>query len=85
VTVATLPEKIPNYMFQSVLVTLLCCLPVGIAAIVYAAQVNSRMQMGDYQGAWHASKKAKMWAWIGFAWGIILWSLIATIAVSDNH
>src|SRR5882672_10526815 len=28
--------KVPNYLVQSILVTLCCCLPFGIAAIVFA-------------------------------------------------
>lgn len=35
------PVKIKNYLIESILVTLLCCLPLGIPAIVFAAQVNS--------------------------------------------
>src|SRR5438093_12052328 len=40
----SLPPKpvvaVPNYLIQAILVTLCCCLPFGIPAIVYAAQVN---------------------------------------------
>jgi hypothetical protein len=63
--------KIPNYLVQSILVTLCCCLPFGIVSIVYAAQVNGKVQAGDIQGALYASGKAKMWCWIGFALGIV--------------
>jgi hypothetical protein len=62
--------KIPNYLVQSILVTLLCCLPCGVAAIVYAAQVNGKIQAGDIQGALDASGKAKMWSWISFGIGL---------------
>jgi len=64
------PRKIPNYLAQSILVTLLCCLPFGIPAIVYAAQVNTKVQAGDIDGALSASSKAKMWAWISFGVGL---------------
>lgn len=64
--------KIPNYLWQSIAVTLCCCLPFGIAAIVYAAQVNSKQGVGDIAGAQEASRKAKMWCWIGFGVGIPL-------------
>lgn len=62
----------PNsYMVQSILVTLFCCLPLGIAAIVYAAQVDSKYNAGDYTGAQDASKKASMFSWISFGIGLV--------------
>src|SRR5438128_1439779 len=36
-------SHVPNYLVQSILCTLFCCLPFGIVAIVYAAQVNSKV------------------------------------------
>src|SRR5437762_2059610 len=33
-------QPIPNYLAQAILVTVFCCLPFGIPAIVFAAQVN---------------------------------------------
>ena len=41
------PATIPNYLVQAILVTLCCCLPFGIVAIVYAAQVNSKLDRGS--------------------------------------
>jgi len=67
---ATPPRMIPNYLAQSILVTLFCCLPLGIPAIVYAAQVNGKVAAGDVQGAIHASETAKMWVWISFGVGL---------------
>lgn len=61
----------PNYLVQSILVTLCCCLPFGIVAIIFAAQVNSKLATGDYAGAVEASGKAKMWCWIAFGLGIV--------------
>ena len=62
---------IPNYLVQSILVTLCCCLPLGVVAIIFSAQVNSKLAAGDIAGAQDASKKAKMFAWIGFGLGIV--------------
>lgn len=63
--------QIPNYLVQSILTTLCCCLPLGIPAIVFASQVNSKMATGDFTGAAESSRKAKMWCWIAFGLGIL--------------
>ena len=57
----------PNYLVFAILVTIFCCQILGIVSIVFAAQVNSKWNAGDYEGALNASKNAKLWAWIGFA------------------
>ena len=62
--------RVPNYLVQSILVTLFCCLPLGIVAIVFAAQVNSKLAAGDYYGAVESSNKAKMWCWWSFGLGL---------------
>lgn len=63
--------KPANYLVWSILATLLCCLPLGIVSIIFAAQVDSKFAAGDYDGAEQSSKRAKMWAWIAFASGLI--------------
>lgn len=65
-------QKVPNYLAQSILVTLLCCLPFGIAAIVFAAQVNGKVQAGDIEGAMVSSRKAKMWCWWSLGLGLVI-------------
>jgi hypothetical protein len=65
-------ETIPNYLVQSIIVTLCCCLPLGVVAIVFAAQVNSKLAAGDIAGARDASAKAKMFCWIAFGLGLAL-------------
>ena len=64
-------ERIPNYLVQSILVTILCCWPFGIPAIVYAAKVDGLVARGDIAGAMEASKKAKTWAWVSFGSGMV--------------
>lgn len=75
---------VPNYLVWSILTTLLCCLPGGIVAIVYSAQVNNKLQSGDYAGAVDASNKAKMWCLIsaGLSVAFIIISVLISIA---NH
>jgi hypothetical protein len=65
------PQTPPkNWLVESILVTIFCCLPFGIAGIVNAANVNSRMAAGDYDGALRASREAGKWTKIGFFIGI---------------
>lgn len=66
------PAYVPNYLVQAILATVFCCLPFGIAAIVFAAQVNGKLAAGDYAGAVQSSKQAKMWCWISVAAQIVL-------------
>ncbi len=56
-----------NYLIESILVTIFCCMPLGIVGIIFAAQVNAKFEAGDYDGALKASKEAKKW----MAWGLI--------------
>ncbi|NEW77848.1 MAG: CD225/dispanin family protein [Gelidibacter sp.] len=56
-----------NYLIESILVTIFCCLPFGIAGIVFAAEVNTKFNLGDYEGALKSSREAQKW----MTWGII--------------
>lgn len=64
-----------NYLVESILVTIFCCMPFGIAGIVFASQVNSKFSAGDYEGAIRASKDAKKW----MNWGLISGIVIAVL------
>ena len=69
------PGEIPhvkNYLVESILCTICCCLPFGIPGIVYAAQVDSKLKTGDVEGAKESSKKAKTWTLVAFVTGIVL-------------
>jgi hypothetical protein len=61
---------VQNYLVFAILTTVFCCLPAGIPGIVYAAQVNGKLQSGDYAGAQMASKNAKMWCLISLGLGL---------------
>ena len=54
----------PNHLVWAILTTLFCCLPGGIVAIVYAAQVDSKFAAGDLAGAHQSSDNAKLWSMI---------------------
>jgi hypothetical protein len=71
----------PNYLVWAILTTVLCCLPLGVVSIVFAAQVNSKWAAGDVAGAHDSSAKARKFAiWsaiIGVAWGVVVVILVA--------
>jgi len=78
---------IPNYLWQSIVVTILCCWPFGIPAIVFAAKVDGLVSRGQYAEAREASDKAKMWAWISFGSAfvvIVLYFLLVVFASVAN-
>ena len=59
-----------NWLVEAILVTLLCCLPFGVVGIIFAAQVNTKQQAGDSEGAEKARKEAAKWTKIGFWVGL---------------
>ena len=82
------PPQVPNYLVQAILVTVFCCLPFGIVSIIYAAQVSGKVALGDMAGAVHASKQAKLFAWISFGIGggvILAYALLIAIGVASGN
>lgn len=76
------PPQIDNYLVPAVLSAFCCCLPVGVVAIIYAAQVNSKLAAGDIGGAQAASKNAKMWCWIALGAGAAVSLVYAALMVT---
>lgn len=61
-----------TWMAESILVTVFCCLPFGIAGIVFASKVSSLYAAGNYEAALQASKDAGKWPKIGFIVGLVV-------------
>lgn len=78
-------KKPENNMVLSIIGTVLgifspcCCIGViiGIIAIIFSSQVDSKYQANDFQGANSAAKNAKITAIVAIVFGII--GLIMTI------
>ncbi|HEV7798920.1 MAG TPA: CD225/dispanin family protein [Pyrinomonadaceae bacterium] len=68
--------NIPNYLIPAILSTVLCCLPLGVASIIFATQVNSKLATGDVAGAMEASKKAKMFMFIAVGLGLLTYAIV---------
>lgn len=77
-----------TWLVESILATLFCCLPFGIAGIVNAAKVESRFYKGDIESAERYSREAKKWTlvsfWIGIGVIAIYLIILVIIAVSAN-
>ena len=69
--VSRLVQCPPTYLAWAVVLTLLCCLPAGIVAIVYSSNVESKYAQGDLAGAQRASQNAQIWCILSFVLGII--------------
>jgi Interferon-induced transmembrane protein len=84
------PEKVPNYLVPAI-ISAVCCFPLGIIGVIFAAQVNGKVAAGDIAGAIDASKKAKLFSYIflGLAilgWGgyLIFWLVIGGLSIFAN-
>ena len=62
----------------AIFATVCCCMPAGVVALVYAAQVKSKWTMGDYAGAQQAAKTAQTWATVAIVLGLV-WVVISVI------
>jgi interferon-induced transmembrane protein len=60
---------VPNYLVPAI-ISIFCCWPLAIPAIIFATQVNGKVQAGDIAGAQDASKKAKMFSFIAIGLGL---------------
>lgn len=77
--VASSTAPVPSYLWQSIAVTILCCLPAGIVAIVYASRVDGLNRLGDTAGALEASQKAKTWCLVSLVIGVAVTALLLIV------
>ncbi|MEZ5463583.1 CD225/dispanin family protein [Dokdonella sp.] len=59
-----------NNLVWAILATIFCCLPTGIVAIVYAAQVDGKVSAGDTAGARESARLSAIWSWVSFGVGL---------------
>ena len=61
---------VPNYLVPAI-ISIFCCWPLAIPAIIFATQVNGKVAAGDVAGAQESSKKAKMFSFIAIGLGLL--------------
>lgn len=77
------PERPDSYLVWAILSTALCCVPLGVVSIVYAAQVSTLYDTGRYAEAQKASQDARRWAsWSAVTGGAIILAYVLVILVA---
>ncbi len=80
-----LQQKPDNYLVWAILSTLLCCLPLGVVAIVKSTKVDNLWLSGNHAEAIEASKQAKLWsiisAGVGLGGSIIYLIIMMFVAI----
>ncbi|MDE7080456.1 MAG: phosphoribosylglycinamide formyltransferase [Muribaculaceae bacterium] len=74
----------PAYLVWAVIMTVLCCLPAGVVAIIYSTQVSSKYYAGDMEGARRCSERAQIWIIVSFVIGVLVQSLYLPVALLFN-
>ena len=69
---------VPNYLVPAI-ISIFCCWPLAIAAIIFATQVNGKVAAGDMAGAEDASKKAKLFSFIAIGVGLLFYVVMGLI------
>lgn len=80
------PLKPRNWLWQSIVVTILCCIPfpLGIVGIIYAAKVDSLYFSGRYEESERVARKAKMWTLIAVGVALLYGIVWLIISVTGN-
>ncbi|MDR2815958.1 MAG: CD225/dispanin family protein [Proteiniphilum sp.] len=72
------PLKPSNWLWQSIVATIFCCIPFGIVGIVHAVKVDSLYFNGQYRESEQMARKAKMWTLISIG-AALLYVIFAMI------
>lgn len=79
--------RVRSHLVAAVLVTLFCFAPTGVAAVVYAGNVRTRLALGDIEGARKASAMARRLVWASMAMTVtfLLVVVVGAQDYSDTH
>lgn len=76
------PECPPTNMVWAIISTILCCIPLGIVAIVYASKVSKAYYEGNLDAARHYSEVSAWWCIAAIVGGIIMQPIVYLIQMS---
>ncbi len=66
-----MPPCPPTYLVWAIIATVCCCTPLGIVAIIYAANIKNAYYRGDYMMAQRNSSRAQAWIIAAIVLGIL--------------
>jgi len=80
-------DQVRCHLVPAVVCTLVCFAPLGVAAVVCAGTVRTRLALGDVDGALRASRKAKWLCWASLATTLafLLLVVVSSAGYSDVH
>jgi hypothetical protein len=71
----------PTNLVWAIISTVLCCLPAGVVAIVYAIKVTNKYREGDIEGAKRASETGAWWCIASIILGIICQPIMSAFSL----
>ncbi len=63
--------KIDTWLWQSIVATILCCLPLGVVGIVFSSQAQSAINVGNIAEAQEKARLAKTFTLIAVGLGLV--------------
>lgn len=71
----------PTNLVWAILSTVLCCLPLGIVAIVYASKVTNLYYQGEFLKAQKASDRALYWSLASLITHLVTYPILSTLSL----
>ncbi|MBD5249760.1 MAG: DUF4339 domain-containing protein [Barnesiella sp.] len=73
-------QKMPStYLAFAIIVTICCCIPTGIVAIIYSSKVSQAFYRGEFERAENLSNNALLWCLISLLLGLMCLPLTGMI------
>lgn len=70
-----------TYLAEAIIVTLMCCMPLGIVAIIHASGVTGAYYRGNYAEAYRKSQQAGRLVKLGFVLGVVYVMLLSVLII----
>jgi predicted secreted protein len=84
-------STVPDYLPWSIAATILCCVPIGVAAIYYSIQANSARTAGNFEAARNQAQIARKWLIAAVVTGVVvgvvylLFTMMVGLSQSVRH